>query len=178
MGVRSVVGVLGCMAERVKDRLLDREKLADLVVGPDAYRDLPNLLTKLQESESQGLVNVALSLEETYADITPLRPRGKVSAFLTIMRGCNNMCSFCIVPYTRYRLYLISHVFDVFRGRERSRSMESILHEAKTLREQGVKDITLLGQNVNSYSDDSNSTVRSTDSKYAFCALVEIGVLI
>eukprot|EP00210_Caulerpa_lentillifera_P008466 g8076.t1 len=141
-GKKSVIGVLGCMAERVKDRLLDREKLADLVVGPDAYRDLPNLLTKLNEDPQEGRVNVALSLEETYADITPLRPRGKVSAFLTIIRGCNNLCSFCIVPYTR--------------GRERSRPMQSILDEVKLLRDQGVKDITLLGQNVNSYSDASN----------------------
>ncbi|GMH44867.1 hypothetical protein BSKO_12819 [Bryopsis sp. KO-2023] len=134
-----VVGVLGCMAERLKHELLDVEKLADLVVGPDAYRDLPRLLDVVQDGE--GAMNTQLSLEETYADVVPLRPMGAVKAFLTIMRGCNNMCSFCIVPFTR--------------GRERSRPVESILSEVRQLSDSGVKEVTLLGQNVNSYSDFS-----------------------
>ncbi|MGV3641431.1 MAG: tRNA (N6-isopentenyl adenosine(37)-C2)-methylthiotransferase MiaB [Adhaeribacter sp.] len=131
-----IVGVLGCMAERLKANLLEEEKLVDLVVGPDAYRDLPNLLTEV-EGGSRA-VNVLLSREETYADINPIRLNSNgVSAFISIMRGCDNMCSFCVVPFTR--------------GRERSREPYSIVEEARLLVEQGFKEVTLLGQNVDSY---------------------------
>lgn len=136
------VGVLGCMAERIKDRILEQEHLVDIVVGPDAYRDIPRLLEEVDDGRKA--VNVLLSLEETYADITPIRTAGNgVSAFVSIMRGCDNMCSFCVVPFTR--------------GRERSRPMESILREVRQLSEEGIKEITLLGQNVNSYKDGENS---------------------
>ncbi|MEX2346116.1 MAG: tRNA (N6-isopentenyl adenosine(37)-C2)-methylthiotransferase MiaB [Balneolaceae bacterium] len=130
------VGVLGCMAERVRDKIIDQEQLVDIVVGPDAYRDIPNLLAEVDDGRKA--VNVLLSLEETYADITPVRTSGNgISAFVSIMRGCDNMCSFCVVPFTR--------------GRERSRPMESILSEIQQLSDQGYKEVTLLGQNVNSY---------------------------
>ncbi|MBL7744263.1 MAG: tRNA (N6-isopentenyl adenosine(37)-C2)-methylthiotransferase MiaB [Chitinophagaceae bacterium] len=131
-----LVGVLGCMAERLKSQFLEEEKLVDIVVGPDAYRTLPALV---EEAEGgQKAVNVLLSREETYADISPVRlDSNGVSAFVSIMRGCNNMCSFCVVPFTR--------------GRERSRDAESIIHECKDLFEKGYKEITLLGQNVDSY---------------------------
>jgi len=133
------VGVLGCMAERVRDKFLEQEKLVDLVVGPDAYRDLPELLSDV--TDGRKAVNVLLSLEETYADITPVRTSGNgVSAFVSVMRGCDNMCSFCVVPFTR--------------GRERSRPIDSVLNEMGTLSEQGYKEVTLLGQNVNSYNDN------------------------
>ena len=138
-----VIGVLGCMAERLKQRLLESDKLVDMVVGPDAYRDLPRLIDVVapfkKPGERQTAMNVQLSLEETYADIIPVRDAGNKSVFLSIMRGCNNMCSFCVVPFTR--------------GRERSRPMKSILDEVKYLRDAGTKEVTLLGQNVNSYSD-------------------------
>jgi tRNA-2-methylthio-N6-dimethylallyladenosine synthase len=131
-----VVGVLGCMAERLKARLLEEEKLVDLVVGPDAYRDLPNLLDTVESG--QKAVNVLLSREETYADITPVRLGGNgINAFISIMRGCDNMCSFCVVPFTR--------------GRERSREACSIVQEAKDLAAAGYREVTLLGQNVDSY---------------------------
>lgn len=131
------LGVLGCMAERLRHKLLDEEKLVDLVVGPDAYRDLPNLLNEAAAS-GQAAVNVQLSKEETYADISPVRyDTNGVSAFVSIMRGCDNMCSFCVVPFTR--------------GRERSRPMTSILDECKQLVDAGYKEVTVLGQNVNSY---------------------------
>jgi len=131
-----LVGVLGCMAERLKEKFLQEEKLVDLVVGPDAYRTLPALI---QEAETgQKAVNVLLSREETYADISPVRLNSNgVNAFVSIMRGCNNMCSFCVVPFTR--------------GRERSREPQSIIDECKDLFEKGYKEITLLGQNVDSY---------------------------
>ena len=130
------VGLLGCMAERVKEKLLEEEKLVDLVVGPDAYKDLPNLLKEVDGG--RRAVNVILSKEETYGDITPVRLGGNgVSAFISITRGCDNMCAFCVVPFTR--------------GRERSRNPQSILDEAKMLAEKGYKEITLLGQNVDSY---------------------------
>lgn len=130
------VGVLGCMAERIRDQIIDKEQLVDIVVGPDAYRDLPNLLAEV--SDGRKAVNVILSLEETYADISPVRTSDNgVSAFVSIMRGCDNMCAFCVVPFTR--------------GRERSRPMESILNEIQQLSDQGYKEVTLLGQNVNSY---------------------------
>jgi len=135
------VGVLGCMAERIRDKIMEREKLVDLVVGPDAYRDLPKLLADVDDGRKA--VNVLLSLEETYADIKPVRTNDNgVSAFVTIMRGCDNMCAFCVVPFTR--------------GRERSRPMGSILDELKQLSEQGYKEVTLLGQNVNSYLHEDN----------------------
>lgn len=131
-----LVGVLGCMAERLKSKFLEEEKLVDIVVGPDAYRTLPGLV---EEAETgQKAVNVLLSREETYADISPVRLGSNgVTAFVSIMRGCNNMCSFCVVPFTR--------------GRERSRDAESIIHECRELFNQGFRDITLLGQNVDSY---------------------------
>lgn len=133
---RLTVGLLGCMAERLKAQLLDEEKLVDLVAGPDAYRDLPNLLR--DSDAGRGAMNVILSKEETYADISPVRLGGSgVNAFVTITRGCDNMCTFCIVPFTR--------------GRERSRDPESIVRECKDLEANGYKEITLLGQNVDSY---------------------------
>lgn len=131
-----VVGVLGCMAERLKSKFLEEEKLVDVVVGPDAYRDLPNLINKVEDGNKA--VNVLLSREETYADISPVRLNSNgVSAFISIMRGCDNMCSFCVVPFTR--------------GRERSRDAVSIVQEAKNLFESGYREVTLLGQNVDSY---------------------------
>ncbi|MFT5886423.1 MAG: tRNA-2-methylthio-N6-dimethylallyladenosine synthase [Arcticibacterium sp.] len=130
------VGVLGCMAERLKTQLLEEEKIVDMVVGPDAYRDLPNLINEVEGG--QKAVNVFLSREETYADITPVRLGSNgVTAFVSIMRGCDNMCSFCVVPYTR--------------GRERSRSTETIVAEAQDLFDKGYREVTLLGQNVDSY---------------------------
>ena len=133
------VGVLGCMAERVREQIIDQEKLVDLVVGPDAYRDIPNLLSEVDDGRKA--VNVLLSLEETYADISPVRTSGNgVTSFVSIMRGCDNMCAFCVVPFTR--------------GRERSRPIPSILREIDELNEQGYKEVTLLGQNVNSYNHE------------------------
>jgi tRNA-2-methylthio-N6-dimethylallyladenosine synthase len=130
------IGVLGCMAERLKSQLLEEEKIVDLVVGPDAYRDLPNLV-KIAEEGQKG-VNTFLSREETYADISPVRLNSNgVTAFISIMRGCDNMCSFCVVPFTR--------------GRERSRDPHSIVSEAENLFDQGYREVTLLGQNVDSY---------------------------
>lgn len=137
-----IVGVLGCMAERIREKFLDEEKLVDLVVGPDAYRDIPNLLA--QVDDGRKAVNVILSLEETYADIAPVRTTGNgVTAFVSIMRGCDNMCSFCVVPFTR--------------GRERSRAIDSILDEIRQLSDSGYKEVTVLGQNVNSYNDNGTS---------------------
>lgn len=131
-----VVGVLGCMAERLKEKFLEEEKIVDIVVGPDAYRDLPNLISKVEGGHKA--VNVLLSKEETYADITPVRlDSNGVTAFISIMRGCDNMCAFCVVPFTR--------------GRERSRDPHSIVNEAKELFEKGYREVTLLGQNVDSY---------------------------
>ncbi len=131
-----VIGILGCMAERLKEKFLDEEKLVDLVIGPDAYRDLPKLIK--ETNEGRKAVNVILSKEETYADINPVRLNSNgVTAFVSITRGCDNMCSFCVVPFTR--------------GRERSRNPESILSEVKQLSKIGYKEVTLLGQNVDSY---------------------------
>ncbi len=131
-----LIGVLGCMAERLKAKLLEQEKLVDIVVGPDAYRDLPNLLAKADDGDKG--INVLLSREETYADISPLRlDSNGVIAYISIMRGCDNMCSFCVVPFTR--------------GRERSRDAYSIVAEAQDLYDRGFRDVTLLGQNVDSY---------------------------
>ena len=131
-----VVGIVGCMAERLKEQLIDPKTGVDIVAGPDTYRDLPNLL-KQAEAGQKG-VNTLLSLEETYAEISPVRiDKNGVSGFISIMRGCNNFCSYCVVPYTR--------------GRERSRDAETIVAEARTLFENGYREVTLLGQNVNSY---------------------------
>lgn len=131
-----IVGIMGCMAERMKSQLLEEQKLVDIVVGPDAYRDLPNLLTTVESG--QKAVNVLLSRDETYADVAPVRfSSNGITAFVSIMRGCDNMCAFCVVPFTR--------------GRERSRNPESIVAEVKDLVEKGYREITLLGQNVDSY---------------------------
>jgi len=142
-----LVGVLGCMAERLKTKLLQEEKIVDLVAGPDSYRDLPKLIA--QVDDGQKAVNTFLSREETYADISPVRLNSNgVTAFISIMRGCDNMCSFCVVPFTR--------------GRERSRDPHTIVAEAKDLFEKGYREVTLLGQNVDSYkwSADENNKAR------------------
>ncbi|EKX39298.1 hypothetical protein GUITHDRAFT_160013 [Guillardia theta CCMP2712] len=139
---RASVGVLGCMAERLKKKLLETDRLVDFVAGPDAYRDIPNLLNTVESG--QKAMNVQLSLDETYADVAPVRYDGNgISAYISIMRGCNNMCSYCVVPFTR--------------GRERSRTLESIVNEVKDLSAKGYREITLLGQNVNSYWDQTFS---------------------
>lgn len=151
----TLVGVLGCMAERLKAKLLDQEKLVDLVVGPDAYRDLPKLIGNAEDGDKG--INVLLSREETYADISPLRLGSNgVTAFISIMRGCNNMCSFCVVPFTR--------------GRERSRNAYSIIAEATHLFEQGYREVTLLGQNVDSY----HWTNPEDDTTVNFAQLLEM----
>lgn len=142
-----LVGVLGCMAERLKTNLLEEEQIVDLVAGPDAYRDLPKLISQVDDGAKA--VNTFLSREETYADISPVRLNSNgVTAFVSIMRGCDNMCSFCVVPFTR--------------GRERSRDPQSIVKEAQSLFSQGYREITLLGQNVDSYkwSEDENNKAR------------------
>ncbi|XP_075979981.1 mitochondrial tRNA methylthiotransferase CDK5RAP1 [Anticarsia gemmatalis] len=137
------IGILGCMAERLKEKLIEKEKAVDVVAGPDSYRDLPRLLALTENG--QPAVNVLLSLDETYADVVPVRlNQDSVSAFISIMRGCDNMCTYCIVPFTR--------------GRERSRPVTSIVDEVRQLADQGVKEVTLLGQNVNSYRDVSQAT--------------------
>jgi tRNA-2-methylthio-N6-dimethylallyladenosine synthase len=131
-----LIGVLGCMAERLKEKFLEEERLVDMVVGPDAYRTLPGLIE--EAGTGQKAVNVLLSREETYADISPVRlDSNGVAAFVSIMRGCNNMCSFCVVPFTR--------------GRERSRDAVSIVRECQDLFASGYREVTLLGQNVDSY---------------------------
>ena len=130
------VGVLGCMAERLKEKFLDEEKIVDMVVGPDAYKDLPNLLKEVEDG--RDAINVILSKEETYGDVSPVRLMSNgVTALVSITRGCDNMCTFCVVPFTR--------------GRERSREPQSILTEIKDLWDNGYKEVTLLGQNVDSY---------------------------
>ncbi len=140
-----IVGVLGCMAERLKEKLLEEEKIVDLVAGPDAYRDLPNLVE--QVDEGQKAVNTFLSREETYADISPVRLNSNgVTAFISIMRGCDNMCSFCVVPFTR--------------GRERSRDPQSIVAEARELFAKGFREVTLLGQNVDSYTWSADKSLK------------------
>jgi tRNA-2-methylthio-N6-dimethylallyladenosine synthase len=142
------VGVLGCMAERLKKQWLEEEKLVDLVVGPDAYRDLPNLIGAAEEGGR--MINVLLSREETYADISPVRLESNgVTAFISIMRGCDNMCSFCVVPFTR--------------GRERSRDPYSVVAEANDLFQKGYREVTLLGQNVDSYKWNNPETNEHTD---------------
>ena len=130
------VGVLGCMAERLKHKFLDEEKIVDMVVGPDAYKDLPNLIEKINVGDDA--VNVILSKDETYGDVNPVRINSNgVNAFVSITRGCDNMCTFCVVPFTR--------------GRERSRDPQSIINELNELADKGYKEVTLLGQNVDSY---------------------------
>jgi len=132
----TLIGVLGCMAERLKSKFLEEEKLVDIVVGPDAYRTLPQLIS--EAGGGQKAVNVLLSREETYADISPIRLNSNgITAFVSIMRGCNNMCSFCVVPFTR--------------GRERSRDAASVIKECTDLFNEGYREVTLLGQNVDSY---------------------------
>lgn len=137
-----IIGVLGCMAERLKEQLISEEKMVDVIVGPDAYRDLPRLLNVAEGG--QKAINVILSADETYADINPVRlDSNGVSAFISIMRGCENFCSYCVVPYTR--------------GRERSRDPQTIVKEAEDLFSQGYREVTLLGQNVNSYKWDDGT---------------------
>ena len=154
-----LVGVLGCMAERLKSKLLEEEKLVDLVVGPDAYRTLPDLI--IEAGTGQKAVNVLLSREETYSDISPVRlDSNGISGFVSIMRGCNNMCSFCVVPFTR--------------GRERSRDAFSIVAESKDLFDKGYKEVTLLGQNVDSYY----WTNPETNTQVTFAQLLESVALI
>jgi tRNA-2-methylthio-N6-dimethylallyladenosine synthase len=155
----TLVGVLGCMAERLKKKFLEEERLVDLVVGPDAYRSLPDLLEEAEGGEKG--INVLLSREETYADISPVRLGSNgVSAFISIMRGCDNMCSFCVVPFTR--------------GRERSRDLYSIIAEAQALFDQGFREVTLLGQNVDSYK----WTNPETNDIVNFAQLLEMVALI
>jgi tRNA-2-methylthio-N6-dimethylallyladenosine synthase len=154
-----LIGMLGCMAERLKSKLLEEEKLVDLVVGPDAYRSLPGLISEAESG--QKAVNVLLSRDETYADISPVRLNSNgITGFVSIMRGCNNMCSFCVVPFTR--------------GRERSRDAVSIVNECKDLFERGFKEVTLLGQNVDSYY----FIVESKDELVTFASLLEKVALI
>jgi tRNA-2-methylthio-N6-dimethylallyladenosine synthase len=166
-----IIGVLGCMAERLKTKLLEEEKLVDIVAGPDAYRDLPKLVEEVVDG--QRAINVLLSREETYAEISPLRLNTNgVSAFISIMRGCDNMCSFCVVPFTR--------------GRERSRDPESIVNEARILSEAGYKEITLLGQNVDSYLwfgggpkvEFKKATDEQKDNAIGFAKLLEMVALV
>lgn len=157
-----VLGILGCMAERLKKELLEQEKLVDLVAGPDSYRDLPHLIEEVESG--QKAVNVLLSREETYADIAPVRlGSGGVTAFISIMRGCDNMCSFCVVPFTR--------------GRERSRDPESIVKEAAELFANGYREVTLLGQNVDSYKwniTKKGEVIDPTKPTVSFANLMEM----
>jgi tRNA-2-methylthio-N6-dimethylallyladenosine synthase len=164
-----MVGVLGCMAERLKTKLLEEEKIVDLVAGPDAYRDLPKLISQVDEGDKA--VNTFLSREETYADISPVRLNSNgVTAFISIMRGCDNMCSFCVVPFTR--------------GRERSRDPRSIVAEAQDLFDKGYREVTLLGQNVDSYkwSEVENNKARLEKNKIEeivnFAHLLEMVALV
>ncbi|MEC9209503.1 MAG: tRNA (N6-isopentenyl adenosine(37)-C2)-methylthiotransferase MiaB [Bacteroidota bacterium] len=163
---KMLVGVLGCMAERLKEKFLEEEKLVDIVVGPDSYRNLPNLIKKVEDGKKA--VNVILSLEETYADINPIRLGGNgVTAFVSITRGCDNMCTFCVVPFTR--------------GRERSRDFESIIKECTELFNNGYREITLLGQNVDSYlwygggakKDFKNASSEAQENSLRFSHLLD-----
>jgi tRNA-2-methylthio-N6-dimethylallyladenosine synthase len=161
-----LIGVLGCMAERLKEKFLEEERLVDLVVGPDAYRTLPGLI---EEAEAgQQAVNVLLSREETYADISPIRlDSNGVTAFVSIMRGCNNMCSFCVVPFTR--------------GRERSRDASSIVRECSALFRQGYREVSLLGQNVDSYywiDETKSNPIAGNEDIVTFAKLLESVALI
>lgn len=155
----AMIGVLGCMAERLKAKFLEEEKLVDLVVGPDAYRDLPALINQVDDGDRA--VNVILSREETYADISPLRLNSNgITAFVSIMRGCDNMCSFCVVPFTR--------------GRERSRDAHSIVNEVKELSKLGYREITLLGQNVDSYKWSSENTEEKVNFAQLLAMVAEV----
>lgn len=159
------IGVLGCMAERLKTKLLEEERMVDIVAGPDAYRDLPNLLKEVEEGHKA--VNTFLSREETYADITPVRLNSNgVTAFISIMRGCDNMCSFCVVPFTR--------------GRERSRDPQSIIAEAKDLFDKGFREVTLLGQNVDSYkwSPEENNKARLEKNESSVSTIINFANLL
>src|SRR5436853_3530037 len=159
-----LIGVLGCMAERLKSKLLEEEKLVDIVVGPDAYRSLPVLIE--EAGTGQKAVNVLLSRDETYADISPVRLNSNgVTAFISIMRGCNNMCSFCVVPFTR--------------GRERSRDAYSIVSECRQLFENGFREVILLGQNVDSYyyltpNPSPSEMEREAETAITFARLLEM----
>lgn len=164
-----VVGILGCMAERLKTKLLEEEKLVDLVAGPDSYRDLPKLINQVDEGDRA--INTFLSREETYADITPVRLNSNgVTAFISIMRGCDNMCSFCVVPFTR--------------GRERSRDPQSVIAEAQDLFDKGFREVTLLGQNVDSYkwSPEENNKLwmekKGITNTITFAMLLEMVALV
>ncbi len=167
-----LVGVLGCMAERLKTKLLEEERLVDMVVGPDAYRSLPDIIEAAETGHRS--VNVLLSREETYADISPVRLNSNgITAFISIMRGCNNMCTFCVVPFTR--------------GRERSRNADSIVQEAQDLYNKGFKEVTLLGQNVDSYywteiktlqKDHLNPALNGSGEAVTFAQLLEKVALI
>jgi tRNA-2-methylthio-N6-dimethylallyladenosine synthase len=164
-----LVGVMGCMAERLKAKLLEEEKIVDIVVGPDAYRDLPNLIESIEDGGKA--VNVLLSRDETYADINPVRLGSNgITAFISITRGCDNMCSFCVVPFTR--------------GRERSRDPESIVNEARQLFEDGYREVTLLGQNVDSYQwtggglKKESLTAEEQENATSFSSLLEKVALI
>ncbi len=158
-----IIGILGCMAERLKSKFLEEEKLVDLVIGPDAYRDLPKLIKKTQDGRKA--VNVILSKEETYADINPIRLNSNgVTAFVSIMRGCDNMCSFCVVPFTR--------------GRERSRDPKSILKEIQHLNKSGFKEVTLLGQNVDSYLWFGGGAKKDFKKKSAITELTDFATLL
>jgi tRNA-2-methylthio-N6-dimethylallyladenosine synthase len=151
------IGIIGCMAERLKEQLLEKEQLVDIVVGPDAYRELPLLVEEAEAGHKA--VNVLLSREETYADISPVRmDKNGVSSFVSIMRGCNNMCAYCVVPYVR--------------GAERSRNPESILNEVKVLFDMGYREVTLLGQNVDSYKWDDNQNHSSFSDLLEKTALI------
>jgi tRNA-2-methylthio-N6-dimethylallyladenosine synthase len=159
------IGVLGCMAERLKTKLLEEEKMVDIVAGPDAYRDLPNLLKEVDDGHKA--INTFLSREETYADISPVRLNSNgITAFISIMRGCDNMCSFCVVPFTR--------------GRERSRNPHSIVDEARDLFSKGFREVTLLGQNVDSYkwSESENNKARLEKKESQSNAIVNFANLI
>ena len=159
----ALIGVLGCMAERLKSKLLDEEKLVDIVVGPDAYRTLPGLIVEAEGG--QKAVNVLLSREETYADISPVRLNSNgITSFVSIMRGCNNMCSFCVVPFTR--------------GRERSRNADTIVKECTDLFQQGYKEITLLGQNVDSYYWIDESAAQLQNGSYYYPQAVTFAQLL
>jgi tRNA-2-methylthio-N6-dimethylallyladenosine synthase len=158
-----MIGVLGCMAERLKAKFLEEEKMVDIVTGPDAYRDLPRLVE--EAGTGQKAVNVFLSREETYADISPIRLNSNgITAFISIMRGCDNMCSFCVVPYTR--------------GRERSRDHRSIINEARDLFERGYREVTLLGQNVDSYKYRSIDAEGNQIEYVNFAQLLEMVALV
>ncbi|HNL29954.1 MAG TPA: tRNA (N6-isopentenyl adenosine(37)-C2)-methylthiotransferase MiaB [Saprospiraceae bacterium] len=159
----TMIGVLGCMAERLKKKFLEEERLVDMVVGPDSYRDIPNLIATVEEGDKG--INVLLSREETYADIAPMRlDSNGICAFISIMRGCDNMCSFCVVPFTR--------------GRERSRDAFTIISEAQDLYNRGYREVTLLGQNVDSYKWENPETSHIVDFAQLLKMVAEVNPLL